>query len=217
MEAIMKVLSRFKYILSVTMIFLLSGTVAYSYNINNTPEGGYLLCVNSKTKTVTFPNKLSCPAGFKSLELGAKGADGADGQSGKDLTQNAGYIITLKPQDVIASVASKSEKTLISKSGFIPGYYNLMSEVSMLFQSTNMQVVLCSLKTTGNSFSYSGFPSHEVANTWTGHTVQLSGVVYVASAADSISISCSFSGNVKVNYGHMGLTPIAPPKILVSD
>ena len=212
-----KDVSRFKYILSMTLVLLLSGTVAYSYSVNNTPEGGYLLCVNSKTKAVKFPNKLSCPAGFKSLELGAKGADGVDGQSGKDLTQDAGYIITLKPQDVIASVSSKSDKTLISKSGFNPGYYNLMSEISMVFQSTNMQVVLCSLKTTGKSFSYSGFPSHEVANTWTGHTVQLSGVVYIDSASDSISVSCSFTGNVKVNYGNMGLTPIAPPKILVSD
>ena len=38
--------------------------IAYSnFTSDNTPEGGYLLCANSKTKAVTFPNKLSCPPG----------------------------------------------------------------------------------------------------------------------------------------------------------
>jgi hypothetical protein len=202
---------------------LFSGSaLAYNnYSSDNTPDGGYLLCANTKTKAVTFPNKLNCPTGFIALDLGAvegvEGAQGPQGDPGKDATQAAGYLVTLKAQDVIASVASKSEKTLISKSGFKPGYYNLMSEISMVFQTTYMQVVLCSVKTTGNSFSYSGFPSHELANTWTGHMSQLMGVVYVASSSDSIAISCSFSGNTKVNYGTMGLTPIAPPVVSVSD
>ena len=40
---------------------LFSGSaVAYnSYISDNTPEGGYLLCANTKTKVVTFPNKAS--------------------------------------------------------------------------------------------------------------------------------------------------------------
>jgi hypothetical protein len=34
--------------------------VAYNnYVSDNTPENGYLLCANLKTKAVTFPNKLS--------------------------------------------------------------------------------------------------------------------------------------------------------------
>ena len=46
-----------------------------------------MLCYNSKTKSVTYPGKLSCPAGSKALELGAQGpavADGQDGQDGAD-------------------------------------------------------------------------------------------------------------------------------------
>ena len=48
---------------------VLSGTAAYSFTVNNTPAGGYLLCYNIKTTSVTFPGKLSCPKGTKSLEV----------------------------------------------------------------------------------------------------------------------------------------------------
>jgi hypothetical protein len=54
---------------------LLSGTAAYSLTVNNTPEGGYLLCYNTKTSAVTFPGKLKCPSGTKALEVaGVNGA-----------------------------------------------------------------------------------------------------------------------------------------------
>jgi hypothetical protein len=203
---------------------------------DNTPENGYLLCANTKTKAVTFPNKMSCPSGTKALDLGAvtgvegpagsSGQDGVDGKTGapgpagpvgKDATATAGYLVTLKEQDVIASVALKVERVLISKSGFKSGYYNLSSEVVTLFQSVNSQTILCLVKTSGTSYAHSGFPSHEVANTWTGHTVQLLGMVYVAANSDTISISCSFSGNARVLYGYMQLTPIVAPSILISD
>ena len=48
---------------------LLTGGIAYSATVNNTPEGGYLLCANTKTRAVTFPVKLSCPSGTKALEV----------------------------------------------------------------------------------------------------------------------------------------------------
>ena len=48
---------------------MLAGGVAYSATVNNTPEGGYLLCANSKTRVVTFPAKLSCPSGTKPIEV----------------------------------------------------------------------------------------------------------------------------------------------------
>jgi hypothetical protein len=54
---------------------ILSGTAAYSLTVNNTPEGGYLLCYNTKTSAVTFPGKLKCPRGTKALEVaGVNGA-----------------------------------------------------------------------------------------------------------------------------------------------
>lgn len=40
--------------------------------VSNTPSSGYLVCVDNKTKAVTYPGTLSCPAGKSALELGNK-------------------------------------------------------------------------------------------------------------------------------------------------
>jgi hypothetical protein len=48
----------------------------------NTSSGGYLVCVNSKTKVVTHPGTTSCPKGSNKLVLGAQGAAGVDGVAG---------------------------------------------------------------------------------------------------------------------------------------
>lgn len=72
------------FIAGLTLGLLFVGTAAYSFNVDNTPTGGYLLCANKKTKVVTFPNKLSCPSGNTSLSMGASGLDGNDGADGMD-------------------------------------------------------------------------------------------------------------------------------------
>jgi hypothetical protein len=48
----------------------------------NTASGGYLVCVNSKTKVVTHPGTSTCPKGSKKLVLGAQGVAGAIGVAG---------------------------------------------------------------------------------------------------------------------------------------
>ena len=65
-------------------ILFSSSAIAYNqYAADNTPENGYLLCANLKTKVVTFPNKLSCPSGTKALDMGAAaGIDGPQGPQG---------------------------------------------------------------------------------------------------------------------------------------
>jgi len=64
--------------------FVLAGSVAYSANIFNTPETGYLLCVNQKTKIVTYPATQKCPSGTSKLILGAQGPKGEQGLPGRD-------------------------------------------------------------------------------------------------------------------------------------
>ena len=207
-----------------------------NYVSDNTPDNGYLLCANLKTKAVTFPNKLSCPSGTKALDMGAvtgiegpqgpEGNEGPRGQSGpagpqglagKDGNGLPGYYVSLNKQDVIASVASKTERAMISKSGFKSGYYTLTSEVQMIFQNSTLQTVLCRVKTTGNSQAYSAFPSHEVANLWFGFTAQLTGLLYVSSPQDLISISCTFSGNTQISWGYLLLTPTVEPQFSDSN
>jgi S1-C subfamily serine protease len=52
-------------------LFSGSAIAINNYVSDNSPENGYLLCANLKTKAVTFPNKLSCPSGTKALDMGA--------------------------------------------------------------------------------------------------------------------------------------------------
>ena len=68
-----------------SIVFGSSAFAATTILATNTPNGGYLLCFNSKTKAVTFPGTLSCPTGTKALDLGAsRGKDGAEGPQGPE-------------------------------------------------------------------------------------------------------------------------------------
>ena len=74
-------------------LFFSGSAIAYNeYVSDNTPENGYLLCANKKTKAVTFPNKLTCPTGTIPLDMGAAiGEEGPAGQDGyQGLTGPAG-------------------------------------------------------------------------------------------------------------------------------
>jgi hypothetical protein len=65
------------------VVFSGSAIALNNYVSDNTPENGYLLCANKKTKVVTFPNKLSCPLGTTPLDLGAvTGVEGPEGPQG---------------------------------------------------------------------------------------------------------------------------------------
>lgn len=61
---------------------LIGGVSVQAAGVLNTSSGGYLVCVNSKTKVVTHPGTTSCPKGSDKLILGAQGAAGVDGLAG---------------------------------------------------------------------------------------------------------------------------------------
>ena len=50
-----EVIFRSRFIIGLIVGMALTGSFAYSANLFNAPETGYLLCVNQKTKVVTFP------------------------------------------------------------------------------------------------------------------------------------------------------------------
>jgi hypothetical protein len=64
------------------LALIVGGVGAQATGLLNTASGGYLVCVNSKTKVVTHPGTSTCPKGRKKLVLGAKGVAGADGITG---------------------------------------------------------------------------------------------------------------------------------------
>jgi hypothetical protein len=64
------------------LALIVGGVGAQATGLLNTPSGGYLVCVNSKTKVVTHPGTSKCPKGSKRLVLGAQGPTGAIGLTG---------------------------------------------------------------------------------------------------------------------------------------
>jgi hypothetical protein len=61
------------------LALIVGGVGAQATGLLNTPSGGYLVCVNSTTKVITYPGTSSCPKGSEKLVLGAQGAQGATG------------------------------------------------------------------------------------------------------------------------------------------
>jgi hypothetical protein len=64
------------------LTLILGGISAQASGVLNSPSGGYLVCVNLKTKVVTHPGTSNCPKGSKKLLLGAQGATGITGLTG---------------------------------------------------------------------------------------------------------------------------------------
>lgn len=105
---------------------LFSGTsVAYNkYVSDNTPEGGYLLCANNKTKAVTFPNKFNCPSGSTALDLGGvagepgpEGLEGPQGPQGPAGSSSTGTLwgYRIQTKDVVAPSGSVTKFSELKK------------------------------------------------------------------------------------------------------
>ena len=69
-------------VILLTFALVIFGVGAQASGVLNSPSGGYLICVNAKTKVVTHPGTTECPDGSKSLVLGAQGEAGANGLTG---------------------------------------------------------------------------------------------------------------------------------------
>jgi len=69
-------------VLLLVFALIVGGVGAQASGRLNSPSGGYLVCVNSKTKVVTHPGTSTCPMGSKKLVLGAQGLAGTDGITG---------------------------------------------------------------------------------------------------------------------------------------
>jgi hypothetical protein len=64
------------------LALIMSGIGAQAAGVLNSPSGGYLVCVNSKTKVISHPGATKCPNGSKKLVLGAQGQAGISGLTG---------------------------------------------------------------------------------------------------------------------------------------
>ena len=78
-----EVIFKGRFVIGLIVGMVLTGSVAYSANLFNTSETRYLLCVNQKTKVVTYPATQKCPSGTSRLILGAQGPQGIQGEKGE--------------------------------------------------------------------------------------------------------------------------------------
>jgi hypothetical protein len=71
-------------IATLVLSIMLVSTTAIALDASNTPETGYVLCVNKKTKVVTYPASLNCASSETKLLIGGQkqSASGSQGASG---------------------------------------------------------------------------------------------------------------------------------------
>lgn len=147
------------------VVFSGSAIALNNYVSDNTPENGYLLCANIKTKAVTFPNKLSCPSGTTALDLGAvtgvegpegpqglqgnTGPQGPQGPAGSSASINVGKVywgVSQSPIDIVADGSINSSSSMVRKimytlkaSDVPSGYYQLKGVISGLWGDSASQ------------------------------------------------------------------------------
>lgn len=87
--------SRFKFISGFVIASLIFGVGAVAVNVNNTPEGGYLLCANKKTRAVTFPGTLKCPSGTVEIQIPGNNGSSTFPETNSQNSSNSGSTNTM--------------------------------------------------------------------------------------------------------------------------
>jgi hypothetical protein len=72
-----------KLLVSAIALTILISSSAYAAGVANSAQSGYLLCIDTKSKQVTYPGKAACPSGTKGLVVGARGPQGTQGETGQ--------------------------------------------------------------------------------------------------------------------------------------
>lgn len=208
-----------------TGAILFSGSAAAYNNFasDNTPENGYLLCANNKTKAVTFPNKLSCPSGTTALDMGAavgyegpagpEGPEGPQGPAGEG-SGSINYYKRISERDVVVdgTVTDSSKVKKVVLGSILPsdlplGYYRLDAHLSGLWSDTVFNVsskpyVRCYFQDktdydAGKESHYWGSAKQDYVN-WTGITFNIQGYAWFLKPSDSpVYLVCETSGSIK--------------------
>jgi len=84
-------------IATLVLSIMLVSTTAIALDANNSPETGYILCVNKKTKAVTYPASLNCSSSETKLLIGGQ----------KQISQGASGSTSV--ESLVAAVLPKVE------------------------------------------------------------------------------------------------------------
>ena len=88
-------------IATLVLSIMLVSTTAIALDANNTPETGYVLCVNKKTKAVTYPASLKCASTETKLLIGGQKQSDSSAQSASGTSQSV--------ESMVAAVLPKVE------------------------------------------------------------------------------------------------------------
>jgi len=107
-------------IATLVLSVMLVSTTAIALDASNTPETGYVLCVNKKTKVVTYPASLKCAASETKLLIGgqnqsASGSQGADGST-QSLSVEA-MVTAVLPKVEAATYAVQCDELSVTATG----------------------------------------------------------------------------------------------------
>ena len=216
--------------MAIAVLFSGSAIALNNYVSDNTPENGYLLCANFKTKAVTFPNKLSCPSGTKALDLGAvTKVERPKSSQGLPATTSGGktYNRLIPSIDIIAdgtysTFASLKQVVLskISPTDMPIGSYGLSAYVSGVWADNvpDGSPFICYFQTKknfdlGNARTQRGGDRTENGS-WTGIELNPRGEAYFTSLSeDPIYLVCSTGGTVKDLDAYVIATSIDPQQL----
>ena len=196
------------------VLFSGSAIALNNYVSDNTPENGYLLCANLKTKAVTFPNKLICPSGTKALDMGAatgvEGPEGPAGATGPSGTAKT-YSRVTSPRDIVAdgryTTFASLKKTVIAKisPADVPiGSYSLSAYVDGLWAENVSEgaIFTCYFQKkkdfdSGINNRLRGGDSTENGS-WTGLKLNPRATIFFVSLTDDpVYLVCAAGGTVK--------------------
>jgi hypothetical protein len=147
-----KGIGRSRFVLGFVIGSLVFGSTAFALTVNNTAQGGYLFCANTRTKSVIFPGTLSCPNGYKQLALGAQGSAGNDGTDGVNGTDGINatpkptteYIYRVAARDLVydgtATTLIQGKRIILARIGKTnlgdPGTYQIRANLEAQWSSS---------------------------------------------------------------------------------
>ena len=102
-------------IATLVLSIMLVTTTAIALDANNTPETGYVLCVNKKTKAVTYPAALKCASTETKLLIGGQKQSSAS-SSGSSLSVES-LVAAVLPKVEAATYAVECDGNSLTATG----------------------------------------------------------------------------------------------------
>ena len=146
-----------KYITGFVLASFIFGAAAYAGGSTNTPETGYTLCFNVKTRVVTLPANEICGKGTQKIEVAGKNQFNVAGNSESDSSSDEEYT------DEQAAEDDFENSCLSDTSGECSSLKNYVTYTKMLLDiskktGNSIRIVKCRYQKIGStdpSFKYS--------------------------------------------------------------